>query len=135
MSQKDKLKDTFVDDVYQKAITSYSLTRKDTGVVYDVSMADHKCLWDPHYPECPERFTRVLQRCKELNLLDRCKSIEPRFATNDEILTKHTQEQIDILKSTENCQDLVKLESISSKYDAIFIHPVSNEILFNISIQ
>lgn len=38
------------------------LKRGQTGIVYDNRMAEHRCLWDQGYPECPERFTRVIQR-------------------------------------------------------------------------
>lgn len=64
-------------------------------------------------------------RCEELHLIDRCHPIEPRPGTLDEILLKHTQEQFDILKATENQTDETKLEELSSHYDAIYIHPVS----------
>lgn len=33
-----------------------------TGLVYDYQMADFYCLWDNNFPECPERFTKVLER-------------------------------------------------------------------------
>ncbi len=97
----------------------------ETGIVYDDSMAEHKCLWDYSYPECPERFTKVLERCKELGLIDRCKYITPRYAEYNELLLKHTPAHIEILKNTENCHDLKKLEKLASKYDAIYFHPVS----------
>lgn len=38
---------------------------------------------------------------------------------------KHSQEVIDILKSTDNSQDIKLLEVLSSKFDAIYFHPVS----------
>ncbi|KAL6254921.1 hypothetical protein P5V15_014263 [Pogonomyrmex californicus] len=114
---------SFVHDIYQKAIDSYKTVRKETGVVFDHRMAQHKCLWDPNYPECPARFTRVVQRCEELHLIQRCQYIKSRFATEDELLSKHSQEQIDILKATDGFTDPTNLESLSSKYDAIFIHP------------
>lgn len=38
------------------------MVRKQTGIIYDRHMVEHKCIWDPNYPECPERFTRVLER-------------------------------------------------------------------------
>lgn len=101
------------------------MVRGDTGIVYDRSMAEHRCLWDDNYPECPERFTRVMERCEELDLIDRCKLIEPRLALDDELLMKHTPEQIEILKATDGSEDTDKLEKLSSKYDAIYIHPVS----------
>ncbi len=49
-----------------------------TGLVFDESMADYECLWDPTYVECPDRFNRVLSRCRELGLVERCAIIEPR---------------------------------------------------------
>lgn len=38
---------------------------------------------------------------------------------------KHTQETIDLLKSTDGSQDIEHLEKLSSNYDAIYFHPVS----------
>lgn len=57
-------------------------------------------------------------------MIDRCHPINSRPGTLEEILTKHTQEQYDILKATENETDEAKLEELSSHYDAIYIHPV-----------
>ncbi|CAD6242189.1 GSCOCG00009441001-RA-CDS, partial [Cotesia congregata] len=113
----------FIYDIYQSAMDSRLLTRGETGLVYDDSMAEHQCLWDKNYPECPQRLTRTLERCKELGLIDRCKKISPRLATNKELLLKHSRKQIDILKATDGCTDLTKLEDLSSKYDAIYVHP------------
>ncbi|XP_025261717.1 histone deacetylase 6 isoform X2 [Camponotus floridanus] len=118
-----KSNNSFIRDVYQNAIDAYKIVRKETGLVFDRSMAEHECLWDPNYPECPARFTRVLQRCEELNLVQRCKRVESRLATENEILTKHSQKQIDILKATDGCADSENLELLSSKYDAVFVHP------------
>lgn len=64
-------------------------------------------------------------RCEELHLIDRCHPIGTRSGTLEEILLKHTQEQYDILKATENETNEQKLEALSSHYDAIYIHPVS----------
>lgn len=58
-------------------------------------------------------------------MIDRCHRIDPRLGTPEQILLKHTQEQYDVLKSTENQTDKEKLEELSSHYDGIFIHPVS----------
>lgn len=116
---------TIIRDIYQKSIDAKDMIRKDTGIVYDRSMAEHRCLWDDNYPECPERFTRVLQRCEELGLVKRCKYITPRNAEYNELLLKHTPAHIEKLKSTEDNNDLEKLEELASKYDAVYFHPVS----------
>ncbi|KAG5326611.1 HDAC6 deacetylase, partial [Pseudoatta argentina] len=119
-----KSNNNFVPDIYQKAIDAYKMIRKETGLVFDRSMAEHECIWDSNYPECPARFTRVLQRCEELGLVQRCKLIEPRRATENELLSKHSKKQIDILKATDDAMDSENLELLSSKYDCVYIHPV-----------
>lgn len=58
-------------------------------------------------------------------MIDRCHRIEPRLGTPEEILLKHTQEQYDVMKSTDKQKDTEKLEELSSHYDAVFFHPVS----------
>lgn len=38
---------------------------------------------------------------------------------------KHSQNIIDILKSTDDIQSVDLLQTLSSKFDAIYFHPVS----------
>lgn len=66
----------------------------------------------------------IFDRCNELGLIERCLKIEGRLATNNELLTKHSQEMIDILKSTDDSYDNDVLETLSSKFDAVYFHPV-----------
>lgn len=99
------------------------MIRGETGIIYEESMAEHRCLWDQNYPECPERLTSVINRCKELKLFDRCKKLTPRLAAKSEILMAHTEKHYDLLQSTNNCIDEDHLEDLSSHYDAIYIHP------------
>lgn len=73
---------------------------------------------------------RFFIRCEELHLIDRCHQIQPRPSTFAEILLKHTRAQYDILKATEHETNEQKLEDLSSHYDAIYVHPVSFQILF-----
>jgi len=54
--------------------------------------------------------------------------VEPREATEKEILVQHSVEQIEILKATWECKDEEFLEDLSSRYDAIYIHPVSRKL-------
>ncbi|KAJ6636527.1 Histone deacetylase 6, partial [Pseudolycoriella hygida] len=93
-----------------------------TGLVYDVRMTEHRCLWNDGYPECPDRFTRILNRCNELKLVERCCSIPSRAATLNEILLKHTKEHYDLLKATDGETNEQKLEEMCTHYD-VFIHP------------
>lgn len=119
---------TVVRDPYQMALDSKSSVRGATGLIYDRRMAEHRCLWDGNYPECPERFTEVMRRCEELKLLDRCELIDPRPGTLDEVLLKHTVEQYETLEATSGSRDEDALEDLSANYDAIFIHPSTFEL-------
>ncbi|XP_017758802.1 PREDICTED: histone deacetylase 6 isoform X2 [Eufriesea mexicana] len=128
MLQGKKSNNIFVHDIYQKAIDACNIKRMETGIVFDRSMTEHKCLWDPNYPECPARLIQILKRCEELGLINRCKFITPRLASENEVLMKHSQEQINILKATDRCTNADSLELLSSKYDAIYIHPSTYQL-------
>uniref|UniRef100_A0AAG5DL14 Protein deacetylase HDAC6 n=1 Tax=Anopheles atroparvus TaxID=41427 RepID=A0AAG5DL14_ANOAO len=119
--------DVQLKDIYHNALSVGGLVRGPTGILYDDRFALHRCLWDSNYPECPERYERVMERCKMARLVDRCTFIQPRPATEAEVLLKHTAEQIRILKETHGSRDEQQLEELSSHYDAIFIHPTSYE--------
>lgn len=51
---------------------SIQIVRGETGIIYDERMADHRCLWDSKFPECPERFTRVIERLIKKLLFTSC---------------------------------------------------------------
>lgn len=102
--------------------------RGDTGIIYDESMALHRCLWDQTYPECPERFTSVINRCHEMKLIERCKELKPRKATKDEVLMVHTDKHFELLETTKDNKDEANLEEMSSKFDAIYIHPTTFDL-------
>lgn len=65
-----------------------------------------------------------LSRCSALNLVDRCARIESRPGTVEEVLLKHTQAHFDLLESTSQSNDEEHLEDLSSRFDAIYLHPV-----------
>nr|ACN94122.1 histone deacetylase 6 isoform B [Drosophila melanogaster] len=117
-----------VTDIFQNAVNSKSLVRKPTALIYDESMSQHCCLWDKEHYECPERFTRVLERCRELNLTERCLELPSRSATKDEILRLHTEEHFERLKETSGIRDDERMEELSSRYDSIYIHPSTFEL-------
>lgn len=52
----------FIRDDYATAQNAKQIVRKNTGIVYNDEMTKHFCTWDENYPECPERFTAILQR-------------------------------------------------------------------------
>lgn len=94
-----------------------------TGFVYYDNCVEHYCLWDENYEENPKRFSRTFARMKELELIERCRLIEPRKATESEILSVHTAEYLEKISQTANIIDPEKLEQESSKYDAIYFNP------------
>jgi histone deacetylase 6 len=108
-----------------QAMSAATIVKGETGLIYDERMTQHLCIWDKGHPECPDRFTWVLQRCRDYQLDSRCKILKSRLATKDEILLKHTDEQYELLKSTFKSTNEEQLEDLSSRYDAIFFHPVS----------
>lgn len=60
-----------------------------------------------------------------MGLIDQCVSYSPRAATIEELTMLHSKEVYDMLEKTHQNNDLEYLETLSSKYDAIYIHPVS----------
>jgi hypothetical protein len=45
-----------------QAEESKKVVKGATAVITDPRMAEHLCLWDANYPECPERLTRTVDR-------------------------------------------------------------------------
>lgn len=98
-------------------------TSTETGLAFDEQMVEHCSLFDPKYPESPERFSHSLQRCYDYGLVERCKRIPSRPATHDEILLHHSPAVIELVKSTKDCKDKDYLYNLSTKYDSVYFHP------------
>ncbi|KAJ0182290.1 hypothetical protein K1T71_001659 [Dendrolimus kikuchii] len=120
--------DTELRDYYQIAMESKNKIKGPTGLVTEPRMAEHACLWDENYPECPGRLISVINRCHELNLIDKCKKYPPRAATQAELSMLHSPLIYDLLLTTHRSDDLEYLEKLSSKYDAVYIHPSTHEL-------
>ncbi|OWF48323.1 histone deacetylase 6-like isoform X1 [Mizuhopecten yessoensis] len=121
------------DDAYLiEQLTKMGITVKKpeppegTGLVYDDRMATFECLWDPAFPEKPERITESFARCSELGLIERCTRIEAQYGTEDQVLIQHTEAHLEKLKET---VDMSKeaLKKVSAKYDSIYIHQATYE--------
>ncbi|CAL1534568.1 unnamed protein product, partial [Lymnaea stagnalis] len=95
-----------------------------TGVVYDDRLSTHYNAWNKDFTETPLRVIKCIERCREMGLLDRCKRIPVREATDNEILTCHSQRHLEILKSTQFMSE-DELKAISQKYDYIYFHKQS----------
>lgn len=92
-----------------------------TGLIYNDFMAKHKCLWTKA-DECPERYERVRDRFKDYNLIEQCHVLEAEFAREEHVLLAHDKEYYDVVKSTQNEQDVEKLKAISRRYDGIYFN-------------
>uniref|UniRef100_A0A1B0FAE5 Protein deacetylase HDAC6 n=1 Tax=Glossina morsitans morsitans TaxID=37546 RepID=A0A1B0FAE5_GLOMM len=126
--QQQTQQENAVKDIFQNAVNAKHLMQKPTGLVYDESMSQHRCLWDEKHLECPERFIRVMDRCHELNLIARCKLLSSRRATKDEVMLLHSEEHYKLLEQTSDDRDETKMEDLSSKFDSIYIHPSTFEL-------
>lgn len=94
-----------------------------TGIIYDDRMIEHSCIWDPNYPECPERYKQSLKRCEDYGLIKRCVKLQSRKATEEEILSVHSKKIFDIVKGTKDESDVEKLEKLAENYDSVYFHP------------
>ncbi|XP_028170950.1 histone deacetylase 6 [Ostrinia furnacalis] len=128
LQKKKQTVDTVIRDHYQIAMESKNKVKGPTGFVTEPRMAEHRCLWDENYPECPERLIRVIDRCKELNLIEQCKEFPPRAADKEELNILHSPSVFEMLETTHQNNNLEYLEDLSSKYDAIYIHPSTHEL-------
>ncbi|CAL8324506.1 unnamed protein product [Merluccius merluccius] len=95
-----------------------------TGLVYSKEFTHHSCLWDPSHPECPERVTSIMSELEGRGLLPRCLALEPREATEEELLLIHKKEYVDLMRSTQ-MMSKEELQTLSENYDSVYIHPES----------
>lgn len=100
--------------------------RGETGLVTDAVMLEHRCLWDEQYPERPERLSCVLDRCRELGLTDRCRRVDAPLASRDLVMSVHTRAVHDLLERSAGL-GVTQLEEVSSRFDAVFLHPSTQQ--------
>ncbi|KAG9510751.1 Histone deacetylase 6, partial [Fragariocoptes setiger] len=105
-------------------IRTWNKKRRPTGLVFDDSMKLHDCLWIDA-DESPQRYDCILQRFKELNLVNQCQLITPRSATKEEILLAHSEEyyeQVAKTKTFTGPDGLEQLKEVSSNYDGVYFN-------------
>ncbi|KAJ0064448.1 hypothetical protein NL108_006514 [Boleophthalmus pectinirostris] len=93
-----------------------------TGLVYSEEFTKHRNLWDTSHPECPERLQKIVEELEKQELLSRCTRIQPREATEKELLLIHSQKYVDLMRSTQTMTE-AELRSLSEKYDSVYLHP------------
>lgn len=96
------------------------MVRKDVGLVFDERMILHHCPWDPHHIETPDRLKVIWNRCQELQLIERCKRLEARFATDDELLLYHSKEFLEKISSSKTLTS-EEIENLCKEYDSVYM--------------
>lgn len=112
----------YVRDDYAKVALCHHLIRKETAVIYDDKMALHECPWDPNYPERPDRYRVVLERCRQLGLIKRCLEIPYESATIAQITKTHTEQLYEKLRLISAKTNLDDLEKDASDYDSVYFN-------------
>ncbi|XP_075395011.1 protein deacetylase HDAC6 [Tenrec ecaudatus] len=95
-----------------------------TGVVFDEQLNDFYCLWDDSFPESPKRLHAIKEQLTQEGLLDRCISIQARFAQKKELMLVHSKEYVDLMESTQHMNE-AELRALADTYDSVFLHPKS----------
>uniref|UniRef100_A0A1A8MBZ0 Protein deacetylase HDAC6 n=2 Tax=Nothobranchius pienaari TaxID=704102 RepID=A0A1A8MBZ0_9TELE len=98
-----------------------------TGLVYSEIFTHHQNLWDPCHPESPDRILSIMAELKKQELLGLCVLVEPREATEEELLLAHTKHYISMIESTQTMTQS-ELQIVSDKYDSVYLHPESFQV-------
>ncbi|KAM9343089.1 histone deacetylase 6 isoform 1-T2 [Pholidichthys leucotaenia] len=98
-----------------------------TGLVYSEIFTHHKNEWDPSHPECPDRVTSIMKELERQELLSYCIRVETREASEEELLLAHMKHYVDLMRSTQTMTQ-TELQTLSNKYDSIYLHPKSFEV-------
>ncbi|KAF7210436.1 transcript variant X2, partial [Nothobranchius furzeri] len=98
-----------------------------TGLVYSEIFTHHQNLWDPCHPESPDRILSIMAELKKQELLGVCVLVEPREATDEELLLAHTKPYISMIESTQTMTQQ-ELQMLSDKYDSVYLHPESFQV-------
>ncbi|XP_061841460.2 histone deacetylase 6 isoform X1 [Nerophis lumbriciformis] len=93
-----------------------------TGLVYSETFTRHQNLWEPSHLESPDRVTSIMDELDRQKLLSRCVRVQPRAATDEELLLVHMKEYIEMIKSTQTMSE-TELHHLSDKYDSVYFHP------------
>ncbi|RNA32151.1 Histone deacetylase 6 [Brachionus plicatilis] len=97
----------------------YKINR--TGLIYDPLMLDYNCLWDPIYPEKPDRIKKPYERCQFYGLVEQCVNIPGRPSTDEEVLKCHTDRVNKLMSNLPNLS-YEELMHLSTQYDSMYFH-------------
>ncbi|MBN3319402.1 HDAC6 deacetylase, partial [Atractosteus spatula] len=95
-----------------------------TGLAFTEIFTHYSCLWDSSHVECPARVSTIMEKAQQQGLVSRCVRVEPRAATDQELLLVHAKEYVELMKSTQTMSQ-EELKTLSDTYDSVYIHPES----------
>lgn len=114
--------DDLVNKVEEKQFINYR-----TGIAYDERMCRYR--FHGNHPERPARITFIYQKLVDIGLVEKCKLIEPRHATEEELQTRHSLKHISLIQSIKDKTD-DELEKLAMDYDSIYFHPAVTDSSF-----
>lgn len=103
-----------------------------TGYTCDELMLKHECPWSKHH-ENPRRLSSILDRCRELNLFDRCLFVPSTKANDDDILSYHSKSLFKKL-SKPPVDNIEQLKDFCREYEDVYINEVKKKLLCNFKV-
>ncbi|CAN9515291.1 unnamed protein product [Ophioblennius macclurei] len=100
---------------------SSTVAASGTGLVYSEIFTHHQNLWDPSHPECAGRVASIIAELEQQDLLSRCVRVEPREASEEELLLVHTKRHVDAMRATETMSQ-TELQTLSETFDSVYLH-------------
>ena len=97
-------------------------TRSPTGLAYSPDMLLHTCTWDSNHIESPARLERVMARCQEMGLVEKCSKVSSREATDQELLCYHDQEFLDTMAKSRVMAE-AEAEDVCKGLDSVYLCP------------
>uniref|UniRef100_A0A672IMB2 Protein deacetylase HDAC6 n=1 Tax=Salarias fasciatus TaxID=181472 RepID=A0A672IMB2_SALFA len=74
------------------------------------------------HPECAGRVTSIMEELESQELLSCCVRVEPRDATEEELLLAHTKQHVDTIRATQTMTQS-ELQTLSETFDSVYLHP------------
>ncbi|XP_051914295.1 histone deacetylase 6 isoform X2 [Hippocampus zosterae] len=127
MSRNREDRDEELQVELQRLDLSSRSSASGTGLVYSETFTRHRNLWDPNHVESPARVTSIMEELDRQGLLSRCVQVQPRAATDEDLLLVHTKHHIELIKSTQTMSE-TELHRFSDKYDSVYIHPETFQV-------
>uniref|UniRef100_UPI0037E8599D histone deacetylase 6 isoform X1 n=2 Tax=Semicossyphus pulcher TaxID=241346 RepID=UPI0037E8599D len=125
--ERSREEDEELNDRLQTLDLSCRSAASGTGLVYSEIFTHHKNLWEPSHPESPGRVTAIMEELQRQELLSHCVTLQPREATEEELLLAHTKQYVDLMKSTQTMTE-EELHTLSDTYDSVYIHPETFQV-------